>query len=206
MPRARLIPSHAAVLTAGLLLTSALAHAQGPQSTGLGTAGGLDPNYQVSVNGGAFAQAFIRNANYGSTPLVAPTASGTLPGGSADGNLTRFSYSFRTTFVGGGLTGFSFQCGVDDTFSSITLNGALVSGATCAQYGLGATNAVTGGLLAGTNTLVFNTTGNGVTDGLAVQVTGVAGSVVPEPGTWALLGTGLIALGGAARRRRTRVA
>ena len=32
---------------------------------------------------------------------------------------------------------------------------------------------------------------------------GVAGSVVPEPGTWALLGTGLLGVAGIARRKRT---
>jgi hypothetical protein len=35
-------------------------------------------------------------------------------------------------------------------------------------------------------------------------IAGLAVSTVPEPGTWALLGTGLLAVGGIARRRRTR--
>ena len=180
---------------------AAIAGAQGPVSTGGASAGSTDPNYQVSVNGGTFASAFVRSdgANFGGVPLIAPTASGSLPGGSPDGNLTRFSYSFRTTFMG--ATGFSFQCGVDDTFLSVLLNGAPVSGA-CAQYGLGSTVAVSG-LAAGSNTLVFNTTGNGTTDGLAVRIVSVTpSSTVPEPGTWALLGTGLLALGGVTARRR----
>lgn len=35
-------------------------------------------------------------------------------------------------------------------------------------------------------------------------ISGLAVSTVPEPGTWALLGTGLLAVGGVARRRRAR--
>ena len=47
--------------------------------------------------------------------------------------------------------------------------------------------------------------GRDITD--AVQVSFASGSVapsatVPDPGTWALLGTGLLAIGGVAQRRK----
>jgi hypothetical protein len=58
----------------------------------------------------------------------------------------------------------------------------------------------------GENTLQLQIEGNGRTDGLLVQGTyetaGNPKDVTPEPGTMSLLGTGLVAMVGARRRRR----
>jgi hypothetical protein len=201
------------LLAAALLALPALATAQGPVSTGASVVGGLDQNYQVSYTFGGTSTAFT-NANvlplaFGGTfgpgaVGIAASPTGSLPGGNPDSFLTRFRYTFRTTFIGGSATGFTYRCAVDDTFISVVLNGSVVAGAGCDQYALNTTFTVTG-LVSGTNVLEFNATGNGTTDSFALRVASVTMSAVPEPGTWALLGTGLLAVGGVARRRRTSV-
>jgi hypothetical protein len=193
----------ARLLVAACALLPAVAGAQGPRSTGLGAIGSVDPNYQVSVNGSAFGNAFVLD-RAGSIPgtavWIGASASGSLAGGAADNNLTRFSYSFRTTFTGGTATGFSYQCALDDVFTSIVLNSVTLS-AGCDQYNVGATRTITG-LVPGLNTLTFNMGGNGITDGLLVNITALQTSTVPEPATVALMGAGLLALGVVARRKR----
>ena len=50
----------------------------------------------------------------------------------------------------------------------------------------------------------YNRPGANIIDDLSVVETTAAVTTAPEPGTWALLGTGLLAVGGVAvRRKRT---
>ena len=188
---------------AALLATPAVAFAQGPTATGLGPLFGADPNYMISVDGGPLSSAFVLDRTTGGTRFAGASASGSLPGGAPDGTLSRFGYSFQTTFTGGSVTSFSYQCAIDDVFTSVVLNGVAVPGG-CDQYNFGAVYTVYG-VVPGLNTLAFNGAGNGVTDGLAVNVVGVTLSTAPEPSSWALMAAGLLLVGGAAVRRRARV-
>ena len=179
--------------------------AQPLKSTGLGNIGTIDPNWTFSFgNAGAYGNAFVLN-RVGNVPAsyqwIYGTDTGSTDGGFGDQNGTRFSYWASTTFSG--ITSFSYRCAVDDKFAgfgSVRINGKTVDGAGCDAYNL--SNVFTVNTLeSGTNTLEFNWGGNGITDGVIIDITSTT-QVVPEPATLGLMGVGLAGLLGVARRRR----
>ncbi|HEY8852052.1 MAG TPA: PEP-CTERM sorting domain-containing protein [Gemmatimonadaceae bacterium] len=193
-------------IVAALVLAPVVVSAQGPMSTGTTAVGTNDPFWDISVNGGTFYDAFVLNRPGGTATSnwIGARADGSQDGGAADGNYSRFLYSFRTTFTGTSGMSVTYECARDDTFFSVILNGATVAGATCPEYTLFTPFTISSGFNNGTNTLQFNIGGNGITDGLLVDITDVTipSSGVPEPTSILLFASGLIGLAVAGRSRR----
>jgi len=193
-------------LVATLVMAPCTLVAQGPISTGTTAPGTTDPAWYVVTAPGSINDAFVLSRAGGvpgSYGWIGVTPSGTVEGGVADGNLSRFTYMFETSFMGGGITGATFQCAVDDGFTSITLNGVVVTGGGCDLYNVTTNRSLTG-FNPGQNVLRFTTTGNGVTDGLLVKFTSFDGEVTatPEPSSMILLATGLGGIVAVLRRKR----
>ena len=193
-------------IVAALVLGPVVVSAQGPMSTGTTAVGTNDPFWDISVNGGTFYDAIVlaRPGGTATSNWIGARADGSLDGGAADGNYSRFLYSFQTTFTGTSGMSVTYECARDDTFFSVILNGATVAGATCPGYLLSTAFTISSGFNNGTNTLQFNIGGNGITDGLLVDITDVTipSSGVPEPTSIVLFASGLIGVAFAGRSRR----
>ena len=164
--------------------------------------GSIDPHY-TTVETATAAEVYNNGAYVQSTTAayIWQTSTG------SPGSVTR---TFRTTFSLAGLdplTAFlSGSWSTDNVGVDILLNG-VSTGIGKVGFGVFTPFSISSGFVAGTNTLDFVVQDLGAPGALAVDgLTGrasVMASNVPEPATVALVGGGLLAMAGVARRRRT---
>ena len=178
--------------------------------------GSVDPHWQIIAGTLAFPgpNAYVSNAGYPLPPWTANTAASKWisPAANANQEFGVFdTYIYRTTFDLTGLipgsASLSGQWASDNQTLEIRINGVNVLGApNCANSTADLTCfttfdpfSISGGFVAGVNTLDFVVLNGGGPSGLRVEVAGSA-DPIPEPGTLLLLGSGITAL--AMRRRR----
>jgi hypothetical protein len=200
----------APMLALGFAFVASPVQAQAPGSTG------VDGSWMVSwerVIGSGGSEDFFTAVVVATPPSVwepntlsyqwiGANESATLEPNTGD-NAPNYLYTFRNVFdvSTSDALGLSivFRCARDNSLVSYSLNGVEHVGDCGTNFKFGSSQFLTG-FLPGENTLDFNVTGDGLTDGLLVSIDQV--SVAPEPASMGLMATGLIGLFGIARRKR----
>lgn len=191
----------------------------GPNGNVAIAAGGADANWQISTNGSTFASSVVtypvnQCCSMETVPSTAQWVSvQTQPDSPQSGWGVNNTVYLRRTFS---LFGFNLNTvsmnltwRVADNLVGIWLNGTQIEGPIGGTWSADRTLALAAGSalwLQGDNVLEFRgTSGNSQWDGFyvtgSVQGRPADVGVVPEPSTYALLGTGLVGLVGMRRRR-----
>ena len=203
------------ILACGLVpVSSAFGSTIGISNTGEssgGTAlpvGTLDPHYTlISAPSGVPLTATAETPNGAYT---ANTATADWIGPSSNGNdsFAVGNYDYRTTFSLTGDNPATAQLSgswASDNNACIYLNGVNTGDCTpFAGFSSLTSFSITSGFVAGTNTLDFVVTNGGGPTGVFAEVSGTASPVsatTPEPASWMLAASGVLALGGFVRRR-----
>jgi hypothetical protein len=203
-------------------LLPAVASAQGLTSTGAVNDGVHDLRWLVSTGmvGGpmsVFSPAFLIDIDPttpgyqipgpwqpnmpGSYQWIGAYTSGTQPNETRGDGASRYAYQYLINFSDPSALAIQFVCSIDNAFVSYQLNGGPAVTSGCNTFTFGPTQTINP---SGTeNTLLVSFNGDGVTDGLLVDVTAVTST--PEPASMALLATGLAGIAGVAHRRRRRI-
>lgn len=166
--------------------------------------GSVDPHYSITSSPVGAQNATVQFLAPGSWVPDTSVSQWIAPAVDA-GDVGDFLY--QTTFSLAGLdpsTATLTGLETGDNELTILVNGTVVfTNNNPTEWGGFTAFTINSGLIAGTNTLVFDVHNDGGPSGLQIQISGTAQSVVPEPGAWLLFCSGAAIL--VWLRRRTRI-